>query len=184
MNAMLKTVSFATLCVLVGCASQDWDQDDVRENRPEIDDTIAAFRDADPDLQQFFDRSAGYAVFPTVGTGGLVVGGAHGDGVLFEGGRIVGTTAITEISFGAQVGGQTFSEIVFFEDQATLNEFKDGNFDLGASASAIAVERGAARSASFSDGVAVFIRPKKGLMAAATIQGQSFRYSPLVAEPR
>lgn len=188
MNANLKMARLwlapIVLCLAGACASSNWDQEEVQERMPQIEETIATFRDMEPDLQRFFDESAGYAVYPTVGTGGLVVGGAHGDGVLFQNGEIVGTTSITEVSFGAQVGGQTFSEIIFFQNDESLNDFKDGTFDLGASASAIIVERGAARAASFHDGVAVFVHPKQGLMAAATVEGQSFTYTPLnVAAP-
>jgi hypothetical protein len=90
--------------------------------------TINAFKEKDPTLQRFFDSAVGYAVFPTIAKGGLIVGGAHGDGVVYQSGRPIGTASMTQGTFGAQVGGQTYSEIIFFQTPAALQDFKDGKF--------------------------------------------------------
>ena len=178
MNVWLHLAGCGTVLLLAGCASSVLDRGGDGDAWSAIDETLAAFHDADPELQGFLARARGYAVFPTVGADG-----ARSGGLLFEGGRVVGSVAIVDIRFAAKVGDQTFSEIVCFEDRATLAEFKDGRFELDASASAIAIARGAARAASYLEGVVVFTRPKRGAVAAATIQGQSFRYEPLAARP-
>ncbi len=140
--------------------------------------TIAEMRAEDPSLAQFFDSAYGYAVFPSVGKGGLILGGARGKGVVYEQGQIVGFATLTQGSVGLQVGGQTFSEILFFRSPAALSDFKSGEFSLAANASAVAIESGAARAADYDEGVAIFTLPRKGLMAEASIGGQRFTYEP------
>ena len=142
--------------------------------------TVANFVSADSSLQTFVDNSAGYAVFPDVGKGGFIVGGARGKGVLFEKGAITGRTTMTQASIGAQAGGQSFAQIIFFENAGAVSDFKDGKFALGADVSAVAVSQGAAKSAKFSKGVAVFTQPKSGLMVQASVGGQKFSFEPLI----
>jgi lipid-binding SYLF domain-containing protein len=120
-------------------------------------------------------------VFPTIAKGGFVVGGAGGDGVLFVGGQPVGTANMGQASIGAQLGGQTYSEIIFFQNAATLNDFKKSNFTLAAQASAVALSAGAAANASYQDGVSVFTASKTGLMYEASVGGQKFTFHPLAA---
>src|SRR5262245_42197836 len=102
------------------------------------EDTIKLFKEAG-ESAAFFSKSHGYAVFPTVGKGGFVVGGAHGQGRVFEQGKYIGDAAMTQVSVGFQAGGQAYSMIVFFEDQRALKEFTSGNFQFGADASAVAI---------------------------------------------
>lgn len=135
-----------------------------------------AFR-RDPSLRQTLDRSAGYAVFPTVGQGGLIVGGGYGKGVLYEKGQMTGYCDISSLSAGAKIGGKEFSQIVVFETERPLAEFKNGQFTLGADASAVALRKGVAGSTQFKDNVAVFVYDQGGLMADASIGGQSFRFT-------
>ncbi len=143
--------------------------------------TIQAFKQKDPKLEKFFSSATGYVVFPTIAKGGFVVGGAGGDGVLFVGGQPAGTANMGQASIGAQLGGQTYSEIVFFENATTLNDFKKSNFTLAAQASAVALSAGAAANASYQDGVAVFTASKTGLMYEASVGGQKFTFHPLAA---
>ena len=140
--------------------------------------TVSRFRAADPSLEHFFDTAAGYAVYPTVAKGGAGVGAAHGRGVLYEDGEIVGYTSLTQGNVGFQLGGQAYSEIIFFRNGHTLENFKRGNLELSAQASAVAATAGAAANADFDEGVAVFTRAKGGLMYEASIGGQKFSYSP------
>jgi len=140
--------------------------------------TVQTFRQKDPKLEKFFSGAAGYVVFPTIGKGGFVVGGAGGDGVLFVGGKPVGKANMGQASVGAQFGGQTYSEIVFFQTASSLNDFKHGNFSLAAQASAVALAAGAAANANYRDGVAVFTASKGGLMYEASVGGQKFGYHP------
>jgi len=140
--------------------------------------TIATYRRINPKMDEFFRRSAGYVVFPGIGKGGYIVGGAHGTGVLFENGAPVGKVTLNQVSVGAQIGGQEFSEIIFFEVPSTLADFKQGRFTLSAQASAVAVDQGAAAAAKFRNGVAIFTHMKGGLMAEAAVGGQKFKYEP------
>lgn len=143
--------------------------------------TIADFKNADPEIKTFFDNAAGYAVFPDVGKGGFIVGGARGKGLLFEKGAITGQTTMTQASIGAQAGGQSFAQIIFFETPAAVSDFKSGKFEMSADVSAVVVAQGAAQSAKYKQGVAVFAMPKKGLMVQASVGGQKFKFEPLIS---
>jgi lipid-binding SYLF domain-containing protein len=133
---------------------------------------------SDPGLQKFFDEAAGYAIFPTVGKGAVGVGGAYGRGELYEGGQLVGYCTLTQASIGLQLGGQAYTEMIFFEAQAALDRFKTGNFAFAAQASAVALKSGASANAKYTDGVAVFTMGEAGLMYEASIGGQKFSYEP------
>jgi len=134
------------------------------------------FKRADAGLATFFTKSAGYAILPSVGEGGFIVGGQHGDGLVYAKGRVVGKVAMTEVSVGAQVGGGTFSEVIFFETEAALQRFTNANWEMSAKAKATVAASGAAANASYEQGVAVFTLPEKGGMLAATVGGQKFKY--------
>ena len=127
-------------------------------------------------LKPYFKKARGYAVFPNVGKGGIGIGGARGSGEVFEKGNVIGKTTLTQISIGFQLGGQAFSQIIFFKDKKSLDRFTEGNFEFGASASAALISEGANASADYSDGVAVLTYSKGGLMYEASIGGQKFSY--------
>lgn len=168
----------------------------------EYTDTIELFKNAGQS-GSFFANSYGYAVFPTIGKGGLGIGGAHGSGRVFEQGKHVGDTKMTQVTVGLQAGGQAFSQIVFFENKRAFDEFTSGNFEFGATAQATAITASAGGSAStggssagasggkkdatttgqYSNGVVVFTVAKGGLMYEASIGGQKFSYKPLTAKP-
>jgi len=145
--------------------------------------TIELYRKADPGIDAFFKRSVGYVVFPGIGKGGVGIGGAHGTGVLFEADRPVGKITLNQVTVGAQLGGQEFSEIVFFEVPKTLNELKGGTTSLSADASAVAVNTGASAKARFKNGVAVFTATKGGLMFEASVGGQKLKFTPFPPTP-
>ena len=161
-------------------------------------DTMALFKNAG-DSARFFSKSYAYAVFPTIGAGGFIVGGAHGKGQVYVMGKMVGKTTMTQISAGFQAGGKAYSQMIFFEDKRALDEFESGSFEFDANVSAIAVTAGASASAGtngatssasggqkdaatlsggYQKGVAVFTIAKGGLMYAATLAGQKFTYTP------
>jgi lipid-binding SYLF domain-containing protein len=160
-------------------------------------DTIAAFRKSGAS-GTFFSRSYAYAVFPTVGTGALGVGGAYGKGRVYVHDAHAGDATMTQLSLGFQAGGKAYSEIIFFEDKRALDEFESGSFEFGADASAVAVTAGANAGAAtngasagvsvgendattrgvFQKGMAVFTIAKGGLMFSAAIAGQKFAFSP------
>jgi lipid-binding SYLF domain-containing protein len=127
-------------------------------------------------LKPYFREAKGYAVFPSVGKAGFGIGGARGKGEVFEDNKVIGSTTLTQLSFGIQLGGQAFSQIIFFQDEKDLNRFTEGNFEFGASASAALITEGANASADYSDGVAVMTFLKGGLMYEASIGGQKFTF--------
>jgi lipid-binding SYLF domain-containing protein len=145
-------------------------------------DTIALMKKADPGLAKFFSEAIGYAVFPNVGKGAMGVGGAHGSGVLFEAGAAIGKTTLTQVTVGFQFGGQAYSEVVFFENTATLSNFKHGNFAFAAQVSAVAIKTGASANAKYQGGVAVFTMTKGGLMYEASVGGQKFGVQPFASK--
>ncbi len=154
--------------------SADATHDAVRD----AEETVAAFRAADPGLSRFFDGAVGYAVFPSVGKGGFGVGGAYGKGVVFQHGRPIGRTSLTQVTFGAQLGGQAYSEIVFFESREAIESFKKSELAMAAQVSAVVASTGASANAKYARGVAVFTLAKGGLMAEASVGGQKFHYRP------
>jgi lipid-binding SYLF domain-containing protein len=115
-------------------------------------------------------------VFPSVGKGAIGVGGAHGSGELIVGGKAIGKCTLTQVTVGFQLGGQSYSEVIFFEQQNTIEGFKNGDFSFAAQASAVAVTAGASANAAYRNGVAVFTRAKGGLMYEASIGGQKFSF--------
>lgn len=169
----LAIIAFYFMIFAVTSTQAGWDPKD--EN--EAEQTIAKFKASDPDLALFFDKAYGYAIFPTVAKAGMGIGGAYGKGSVYEQGKVIGFTTLKQASMGFQLGGQTYSEIIFFKDEETLDDFKKGNYELGAQASAIVVKKGASRDADFSEGVAVFTLPKGGLMFDVSISGQKFTYT-------
>lgn len=142
--------------------------------------TLTAFEQKDSSLREFSRDAAGYAIFPSVTKGALVVGGARGDGVVYDGnGKVIGYSTLTQGTVGLQIGGQEYSEIIFFENDAALSHFKRGNAEFSAQASAVAVDEGASADAKYADGVAVFTMAKGGLMLEASVGGQGFSFEPL-----
>jgi lipid-binding SYLF domain-containing protein len=151
---------------------------DVTKDVKEAQETIAVFKKADPGLSRFFNDAVGYAVFPTVGKGAIGVGGATGSGVVFEKGKAIGRASLTQVTVGAQLGGQTFSEVIFFETEPAFTDFKKGTFALAAQVGAIAASKGASANAKYQSGVAVFTLGKGGLMFEASVGGQKFGFEP------
>ena len=127
-------------------------------------------------LKPYFKEAAGFAVFPNIAKAGLGFGGARGSGEVFEDGKVIGSTTVTQLSFGFQLGGQAFSQIIFFQNKRDLDRFTDGNFEFGASASAALITEGANASLDYTNGVAVMTFSKGGLMYEASIGGQKFTF--------
>lgn len=149
------------------------------EKRKEVEQTIELFKKTDPDLKKFFDEAVGYAVFPTVGKGGIGVGGARGTGLVFEKGKLIGEATLTQVTVGFQLGGQAYSELIFFETTEALEAFKAGRFAMSAQVSAVAAAAGASKNAKYRLGVAVFTLAKTGLMYEASVGGQKFKFKPI-----
>ncbi len=144
----------------------------------DANEMVALFKKTDPGLDRSFKSSVAYAVFPGVGKGAYIVGGAYGKGILYQGGKPVGRTSVTQATIGLQVGGQAYAEIIFFETAGVLNDFKSGTFAFSGQVSGVALSSGAAANANYEWGVAVFTHPKGGLMVEASVGGQKFSYTP------
>jgi len=172
----MKRIAILTVTLFAGLFGPGYAraEDPVKEAKG----TIATFRSSDPDLARFFDGAAGYAVFPTVGKGAVGIGGAHGKGVLFERGKPVGKATLNQLTVGLALGGQVYSEIIFFETPKALADFREGNFALSAQASAVALTKGVSATARYERGVAVFTAAKGGLMYEASVGGQKFHFEP------
>ena len=158
-------------------------------------DTVNLFKNAGAS-SAFFDKSYGYAVFPTIGEGAVGVGGAHGKGHVYVHGKYTGDVTMTQVSVGFQLGGKAFSQIIFFEDKRSLDEFEKGSYEFDANASAVAVTAGASAEAGtngtgagvsggqkdadtvghYQKGTAVFTIAKGGLMGQLAVAGQKFSY--------
>jgi lipid-binding SYLF domain-containing protein len=162
----------------------------------EYDETIELFKHAG-ETAVFFTDCYAYAVVPTIGAGGLIVGGARGEGQVYVHDRLVGSAVMTQLSVGLQAGGRAYSEIIFFQDKRYLDEFESGKFEFAAGASAVAITAGASASVGtdrasseasggksdattngdYQTGMAVFTIAKGGLMFAADISGERFSYT-------
>ena len=163
----------------------------------EYQNTINVFKKA-VESSRFFNTAYGYAVFPTIGKGGVGVGAAYGEGRVYERGKYVGDTSMTQLTVGFQLGGQAYSQIIFFENRYAFQEFTSGNFEFGAEASAVAITAAAGAKANtagssagasvskneakvvgaYNKGLATFTVAKGGLMYEASIGGQKFTYKP------
>ena len=133
---------------------------------------------ADSQFDAFAKKGYGYAFFPEITKGGLVFGGARGQGVVYEKGQHIGYADLTQMSVGFQAGLQDYSQLIVFENQAAMDKFKRNEIDFGANASAVYTDKGAAMGAQFVDGVTVFVRPTRGAMAEASLGGQQITYLP------
>jgi len=149
-----------------------------RQPSQDVRDTIERFKQVDSGISEFFENAAGYVVFPNIGKAGFGVGGAHGNGEVFESGKVIGKASMTQVTIGLQVGGQEYSEVIFFEEKLDLQRFTQGSLELAAQVSAVAITAGAADGANYKDGVVVFTQTKAGLMAEASVGGQKFSYQP------
>jgi len=137
---------------------------------------IVQIKERDAGIQNFFDNSAGYAVFPSVGKGGIVIGGAYGRGLVIVNEQVAGFTALSQATIGLQLGGQKYAQFIFFKDETALDHFRRGNFEFGAQASAVAITAGASADANYDSGVAIFTVAGGGLMFEGTVGGQRFSY--------
>jgi lipid-binding SYLF domain-containing protein len=178
MRTHLPTLTLLSALVALACSTAPESDEGKSSLEARAEAILDKAREADPTLSTVLQRAAGYAVFPKVGKGAVGVGGAYGKGVLFENGRVVGYCSLTQGTVGIQLGGQTYAEIIAFENTAALNRFKSGNFAFNAQATAVALKSGAGANAKYADGVAVFTLAETGLMFEASIGGQKFSYEP------
>ena len=165
----LVTIWLVVICSMSAWAA--WDPTKEQKEKAMVEETIAAFKQADSSMKVFFDKAYGYLVFPGIGKGGFIIGGGYGNGWVYEKGRHIGSATLTQLTVGAQIGGQSFREIIFFEDKKTLDDFKKGNWELSAQVSAIIVKQGASKDSSYAHGVAVFHHAKEGCDGRSQCRG-------------
>ena len=175
----MKKLSLALVAFSLLAASafaQAWQPDSGDKLELSVAQAILSAKDKDPAMETWFDTAYGYAVFPRVGKGGMGIGGAHGKGLVIRGDKTVADTSLSQVTVGFQLGGQVYSQFIFFKDETAFNQFARGNFEMGAQVSAVAITLGASADANYDKGVAVFTIAEGGLMYEASVGGQKFKY--------
>ena len=162
----------------VGCSTVPKEDEERKKLAEDVHSAMLSMTAADPSLQRVLDQAAGYALFPSVGKGALGVGGAYGRGHVFQDNEWVGHSDLKQATIGLQAGGQTYHELIVFQNQRALDRFKSGQYALAANVSAVILKANAAAAASFNDGVLVLVKPEGGAMVEAAIGGQKFSFVP------
>lgn len=175
MKTIAQTLTIISLMILGG----PWSFADRDQRLKETAEyALKLLKDTDSKLNDWVEDAYGYAIFPNVGKGGFWIGGAFGKGEVYEEGTFIGEARLTQGTIGLQLGGQVYSEIIFFKEKRNLSNFKESRFALSAQASAVAAAEGAAANAKYEHGVAVFTVAKGGLMYEASVGGQKFKFIP------
>ncbi len=169
MRAGTLTLILAAMVALPAEAQKQKDLDRVEEAK-------ASMIEKDAGIADWFSNSYAYAVFPNVGKGGLGIGAAHGNGIVYRGGTPVGKSELKQVTIGFQLGGQKFIEVIFFKDKTAFDDFTRENFEFGAQASAVAFSASASADLAYNGGVAIVTMAEGGLMYEATVGGQKFEY--------
>ena len=175
MKKLLLTF-LALSMALTTTLTQAWQPDASDKLELSVANALLIAKQKDPLIAKWFDAAYAYAVFPKVGKGGFVIGGAYGKGIVIRGDETLGTTSLTQGTIGFQIGGQVYSQYIMFRDETALNHFRRGNFEMGAQVSAVAITLGASADANYDGGVAIFTLARGGLMAEASVGGQKFKY--------
>ena len=173
---MKTAIPIMLALVLCSCATSPATHDERSALADESRAALKSMMARDPGLKEFLGSAHAYAVFPEVGKGGFIVGGAFGHGAVFQQERLTGYASITQASVGGQIGARSFSQLLVFESPEAFERFTSGDLALGAEATAIAIQTGVSATTHYHNGVAVFALPRGGLMADASISGQSFTF--------
>ena len=169
---------------VVALAVPEWGQAqetdyELEKRKLSVAEAIEEITSSDAGIARFFEQSYGYAVFPSVGKGGFIVGGAHGNGLVYEQGDLIGTAELKQVNVGLQMGGQSYIQVLFFQAKEDLDRFKANKVEFSGQASAVAITEGASADVDYSKGVAVISKAKGGLMYEASLGGQEFDYKPI-----
>ncbi len=176
-RSLLLSISIVPLlAALSGCSTAPRTAAARQDLKGSAHEALEQMETQDPDLEGFLRNSYGYAVFPHVGKGGYILGGGYGRAIVYEHGTPVGYADVTQASVGLQAGGQSFMQILAFETKNDFDRFREGKLALAANVSAVILKTGAAASAKYTDGVAVFVKPIAGAMVEASVGGQQFTY--------
>jgi lipid-binding SYLF domain-containing protein len=180
MRSFLNHLTTASILVAIAAGCQTPNDKPTDSMAASVKDAKAEFLKKDDSLKKLFDSASGYVLFPAVAKGALGVGAARGSGQLFQKGSDApqGEAVMTQVTVGFQAGGQSYAELIFFEDQTSLDNFKKGNFEFSAQVSAVAVTAGAGANAKYEKGVMVLTMAHGGLMYEASVGGQKFDYQP------
>lgn len=178
---MTKLQVVAMLCVLCACGTKTPSPQQQQTLERQAQSTLAEMTGRDPGLSAVLHDSIAYAVFPSVGAAGAIVGGAFGKGILYEHGAAAGYVELKQASIGLELGGQSFAELIVFRNPQEVEDLKAGNFKMGTNVSAVAITAGAAAATRISDQAAVFVMPRGGLMASVSVTGQTIGFRPLSA---
>jgi lipid-binding SYLF domain-containing protein len=165
--------------VLAACTTAPSSDSDKQVLHDQATIAFNQFEQNDPTLAQFLSGAYGYVIFPTIGKGAIGIGGAYGRGEVWEQGKRIGWADMSQATLGVQLGGQSYSELLVFQNKFAMETFKSGNYAFSGNASAVAAASGAAATATYQNGTAVFTRVEGGLMFEASIGGQKFSYAPL-----
>ncbi|MGB5705059.1 MAG: lipid-binding SYLF domain-containing protein [Polyangiales bacterium] len=149
------------------------------EIQQQVEEAKKTWQSQDDSFNSTLGGAYAYVIFPEVGKGGFIVGASHGEGAVYKKGKLIGHAKMTQTTVGAQVGGQTYAEVILFENKKALDRFKGGRFEGSAAATAIGGKKGAAAACKYKDGVAIMVLPLKGAMAEAAGGGQKFNFEPL-----
>ena len=171
-----KSISLISAMLVFAFVGQTLADDEKAELTTEVNDAKATLVKTDEGLKDIMEKAKGYVIFPSVAKGGLGIGAAADTGQLLEKGKAVGETKLRQVSIGLQAGGQSYIELICFEDQTALDNFKKGNFEFSAQVSAVAVTAGVSKNAKYEKGIMVLTLAKGGLMYEASVGGQKFKY--------
>jgi lipid-binding SYLF domain-containing protein len=175
-------VGALALTAALAAAPTTLDAQDAKQ-RAKCEEATQLFRSTDRNMSTFFDSAVGYAIFPSVGKGAFIVGGAAGTGCLYEAGALIGQAKLAQVTIGLQLGGQSYAEIIFFQHHDAIESFKSSSFEMSAQLSAVAAASGASANAKYELGVLVFTITRGGLMYEASVGGQKFTFKPLAEPP-
>jgi lipid-binding SYLF domain-containing protein len=175
----MRQVTFTIITLLwIGCGgARPGKASDRAALQDKAQSTLQSMMSKDSSLRPTLDTAAGYAVLPEIGKGGLIVGGAHGRGVLYQNHHPVGYVELSQASVGAQAGAQSFAELVVFQHQADIERVRQNAYTIGGNVSAAVLSAGAGASTQFQNGVAVFVEPHGGVMAEVSISGQRLKFA-------
>ena len=179
MLALASALSVGTCAMLPGCSTAPRTEEGRLEIQSESQRAMERFVATDSSMEAHFQNAYGYAIFPNVGRGGAGVGGAYGRGTVYEQGDLIGYCDLSQGTIGFQLGGQAYSQVIFFQHKGALDRFTSGEFAFAAQASAVAATAGASADAAYDGGVMVFTMTRGGLMYEASIGGQKFTFEPV-----
>lgn len=185
MTLLIVAIPQAALMGMIAqpAAAQGWDPREPEDKKSALmkksTEAMNAFLKNDPTLEAYFKKAYGYAVFPSITKAGALIGGARGKGVVYKAGSPVLKAYLSQYTVGLQLGGKKYREIIFFRDQAAYDAFVDDEFEFSAQATAVIASEGAGQTASYDEGVAVFVLDKTGAMVEASLGGQEFKIRPL-----